>query len=100
VNEWNGLGYTVVDRDQFAFTIESVELNADQKQATATVCVTDGSKLVLPSATPGGPVVIIDDTFVSGREAWDVRLDPDGVWRAYAAPGVGETSETDQCGVG
>lgn len=95
INEWNGLGYTVRDREQFRFVIESVQVDDDGSRATATVCIADGSKLVLPAAD--GTDVIIDDTFVSGREAWDVRLDPDGTWRAYAAPGVGETSETDQC---
>lgn len=95
INEWNGLGYTVRDREQFRFVIETVQVDDDGSRATVTVCIADGSKLVLPTAD--GSDVIIDDTFVSGREAWDVRLDPDGSWRAYAAPGVGETSETDQC---
>ena len=49
------------------------------------MCIADGSKLVLPAAD--GTDVIIDDTFVSGREAWDVRLDPDGSWQRVCGPG-------------
>lgn len=95
INEWNALGYTVRDRDQYRYVIEAIELSPDERSATATVCIADGSKLVLPAAEGD---VIIDGTFVSGRAAWDMRLDPDGDWRAYDAPAVGESSETDQCG--
>jgi hypothetical protein len=98
INEWNALGYTVRDRDRARFVIENIDVDATATRATATVCIADGSRLVLPSAD--GTDVIIDDAFVSGREAWELRLDPDGSWRAYAAPGVGETSETDQCPAG
>jgi hypothetical protein len=97
ITEWNAAGYKVVDRDQFRYMIEAVELAGDLRRATATVCVADGSKLVQPGAGPGGADVIIDDTYMSGREAWDVRLDPDGVWRAYDAPVVGSTEATDVC---
>jgi len=97
IEEWNSAGYTVIDRDQYRYVIESVELGADGTTATATVCLADGSKLVLPGAGPQGADVIIDDQFVSGREAWELRLDADGQWRAYSAPVVGVTEESDVC---
>jgi hypothetical protein len=100
VAEWNAAGYTVIDRDQFRYVIEGVDLAASLDQATVTVCFADGSKLVEPGVGPGGTDVIIDGEFVSGREAWDMRLDDDGVWRAYGAPVVGETEATDGCPAG
>jgi hypothetical protein len=100
INEWNAAGYTVRDRDKFRFFIEKVALQPDLTRATATVCIADGSRLVKPGAGPGGVDVIIDDTFGSGREAWDMRLDPDGKWRAYGAPAVGPTETTDVCPAG
>lgn len=97
ITEWNAAGFAVIDRDQFRYVVESVELADDMRQATVTVCVADGSKLVDPGAGPGGADLIIDDTYASGREAWDMRLDDDGVWRAHDAPGVGPTEATDVC---
>lgn len=97
INEWNDAGYTVIDRDQYRYVIESVEFGEDETTATATVCLTDGSKLVQPGAGPDGADVIIDDTFVSGRDAWEMRLDDDGKWRAYAAPAVGPMERSDVC---
>ena len=97
IEEWNSAGYTVIDRDQYRYVIESVALGADGNTATATVCLADGSKLVLPGAGPQGADVIIDDQFVSGREAWELRLDSDGQWRAYSAPVIGVTEESDIC---
>jgi hypothetical protein len=100
ITEWNGKGYTVVDRDQFRHVIEKVELSADLRQATATVCFADGSKLVDPGAGPNGANLIIDGAFVSGREAWDMRLEQDGVWRVHDAPVIGTTEVTDVCPAG
>lgn len=100
VTEWNGEGYTVIDRDQFRHVIEGVELSADLRQATVTVCFVDGSKLVDPGAAPDGTDLIIDGTFVSGREAWDMRLGDDGTWRAHDAPLIGTTEATDVCPAG
>jgi hypothetical protein len=97
VIEWNAAGYTVIDRDQFRYVIEGVEVADDLRRATVTVCVADGSKLVDPGAAPDGTDLIVDGTFTSGREAWDVRLDDDGVWRAYGAPAVGPSEATDVC---
>lgn len=97
IEEWNEAGYTVIDRDQFRFVIETVDLSDDGTAATATVCLADGSKLVAPAAGPDGADVIIDDVFISAREAWAMRLDADGSWRAYSAPVVGSTEETDVC---
>ena len=97
VGEWNSAGYTVIDRDQFRYVIESVKLNDDESQATAVVCIADGSKLVQPGAGPGGANVIVDDAYTSGRSSWDLRLDPDGQWRAYDAPAVGPTESKDVC---
>ena len=97
VNQWNGQGYTVRDRDQFRYVIESVVIGADGTTATAVVCIADGSKLVLPGAGPGGADVVVDDTYGSGRSTWDMRLDPDGRWRAYAAPASGPTETSDVC---
>jgi hypothetical protein len=100
VTEWNAAGYTVVDRDQFRYVIEEIVIADSLDQATVTVCFADGSKLVEPGAGPGGIDVIIDGTFASGREAWDMRLDDDGIWRAHDAPLIGETEDTDVCPVG
>jgi len=97
ITEWNQAGYAVIDRDQFRYVIESVDVAEDLRQATVTVCFADGSKLVDPGAGPGGSDVIIDGAFTSGREAWDVRLNDDGVWRAYDAPLIGTTEATDVC---
>ena len=94
VTEWNGEGYTVIDRDQFRHVIESVELSDDLRRATVTVCFADGSKLIDPGAGPDGADLIIDGTFVSGREAWDMRLGDDGIWRAHDAPLIGTTEVT------
>jgi hypothetical protein len=100
VAEWNAAGYTVVDRDEFRYVIESIVIAESLDQATVTVCFADGSKLVEPGVGPGGIDVIIDGAFASGREAWDMRLDDEGVWRAYDAPLIGETEDTDVCPVG
>ncbi|MBU3688424.1 MAG: hypothetical protein B7C54_11855 [Acidimicrobiales bacterium mtb01] len=100
VSEWNGAGYTVRNRDQFRYVIEAVTLNPDGRTASATVCIADGSDLVNPGAGPGGADVIIDDSYTSGRSAWDMRLDPDGRWRAYDAPAVGPTESSDVCPAG
>jgi hypothetical protein len=97
IGEWNAAGYTVIDRDQFRYVIESVVLGDDPARVTAVVCIADGSKLVLPDAAPDGGDVIIDDVYISGRSGWDMRLDGDGRWRAYDAPAVGSTESTDQC---
>ena len=100
INEWNAAGYTVRDRDKFRYVVESVAVQPDGKRATAMVCIADGSKLVKPGAGPGGVDVIIDDAYTSGRESWDMRLDPDGKWRAYDAPAVGPTEARDVCPAG
>jgi hypothetical protein len=97
INEWNTDGYTVRDRNKFRYVIERISLQDDLKRATVQLCYADGSKLVKPGAGPGGADVIVDDTFGSGREAWDMRLDPDGKWRAYAAPAVGPHETSDVC---
>lgn len=97
VQEWNAAGYTVRNRDQFGFVVEGVTLSPDGLTATATVCIADGSDLVHPGAGPGGADVIVDDAYTSGRSAWDMRLDPDGQWRAYDAPAVGPTESSDVC---
>lgn len=100
VQEWNAAGYTVRNRDQFRFVVEGVTLSPDGLTATATVCIADGSDLVHPGAGPGGADVIVDDAYTSGRSAWDMRLDPDGQWRAYDAPAVGPTESSDVCPAG
>ena len=97
IGEWNAAGYTVIDREQYRYVIESVVFGDTSAKATVVVCVADGSKLVLPGAAPDGGDVIIDDVYISGREAWDMRLDEDGQWRAYDAPAEGSTESTDQC---
>lgn len=100
VEEWNAAGYTVRNRDQFRYVIEAVTVSPDGTTASATVCIADGSDLVHPGAGPGGADVIIDDSYTSGRSAWDMRLDPDGRWRAYDAPAVGPTESSDVCPAG
>lgn len=97
ISEWNAAGYTVRNRDQYRYVIEEVTLAPGGSQATALVCVADGSDLVKPGAGPGDADVIIDDSFTAGRESWDMRLEPDGKWRAYDAPAVGPTEATDVC---
>ena len=97
IEEWNGAGYTVIDRDQFRYVIESLTIGDDLTTATVLVCIADGSKLVLPGAAPDGGDVIVDDAYTSGRSQWDMRLDGDGRWRGYDAPAVGPTESTDQC---
>lgn len=100
VTQWNAAGYAVRDRDTFRYVVEQVELSADLTQATVLVCIADGTKLVQPGAGPGGADVIVDDSYVSGRELWDVRLDADGIWRPYAAPASGPTESRDVCPAG
>lgn len=97
VQEWNAAGYTVRNRDQFRFVVEGVTLSPDGTTASATVCIADGSDLVRPGAGPGGADVIVDDAYTSGRSTWDMRLDPDGKWRAHDAPAVGPTESSDVC---
>ena len=70
IQEWNAAGYTVRNRDQFRFVVESVALKPDGLSASAMVCIADGSALVHPAAGPGGADVIIDDSYTSGRSAW------------------------------
>ena len=43
INEWNADGYTVRDRDNFRYVVESVALQPDLKRATAIVCIADGA---------------------------------------------------------
>ena len=93
-------GYTVRNRDQFRFVIEKVSVSPSGVQAAVLVCIADGSDLVKPGAGPGGADVIVDDAYTSGRASWDVRLDTDGVWRAYDAPAVGTTESSDVCPAG
>ena len=100
IEEWNALGYTVRDREAFRYVIESVEVDGSGMEATATVCIADGSRLVMPNAAPDGSDVIVDDEFVSGRTAWQLRLDTDGVWRAFDSSPVGESASEDVCGAG
>lgn len=97
VQEWNAAGYTVRNRDEFRYVIETITPSADGLTASATVCIADGSDLVQPGAGPDGADVIVDDSFTSGRSAWEMRLDPDGRWRAYDAPAVGPTESSDVC---
>lgn len=97
IDEWNAAGYTVTDRDQFRYVVESVALSSDLTSATAVVCIADGSKLVLPGAAPDGGNVVVDDVYVSGRESWAMQLDADGVWKVFEAPALGPTESTDQC---
>ncbi len=100
IADWNSKGYAIRKADTFRFVVESVDVNADGTQATALVCIADGTTLVSPGTGPGGADVIIDDSYISGRELWDVRLDPDGVWRPYAAPASGSTESRDVCPAG
>jgi hypothetical protein len=100
INEWNAAGYTVRNRDEFRFVVESVALKPDGLSASAMVCIADGSALVHPGAGPAGADVIVDDSYTSGRSAWDMRLDPDGKWRVYDAPAVGPTESSDVCPAG
>jgi hypothetical protein len=97
LSQWNQEGYAVREREKFRYVIESVTVDPDGKRATANVCVADGSKLVKPGAAPDGSDIVVDGAYTSGREAWDVRLDDDGVWRPYDAPAVGPVEAKDVC---
>jgi len=96
--EWNSLGYTVRDRDQFRFVVESVVVDPSLATAVATVCIADGSRLVLPNAAPDGSDVVIDDEYTSGRSEWDMRLDADGAWRLHDSTPIGVAETVDVCG--
>ena len=100
INEWNSSGYAVRDRDQFRYVIESVSIGGEGVTATATVCIADASRLVIPSAAPDGGDVIVDDEYTSGRSAWDMRLDPDGVWRVHDTTPIGAAASEDLCPAG
>ena len=100
INEWNSSGYAVRDRDQFRYVVESVSIGGDGVTATATVCISDASRLVIPSAAPDGGDVIVDDEYTSGRSAWDMRLDPDGVWRVHDTTPIGAAASEDLCPAG
>jgi hypothetical protein len=97
INEWNSSGYAVRDRDKFRYIVESVSLGADGVTATATVCIADATRLVIPNAAPDGGDVIVDDEYTSGRSAWDMRLDPDGVWRVHDTTPIGAAASEDLC---
>lgn len=97
ISQWNAAGYAVREREKFRYVIESVTVDPDGKRATANVCVADGSKLVKPGAAPDGSDIVVDGAYTSGREAWDVRLDDDGVWRPYDAPAIGPVEAKDVC---
>jgi hypothetical protein len=97
INEWNSAGYAVRNRDRFRFVVESVNLDGGLNRATAIVCIADGSQLVRPGIGPGGADVVVDGAYVSGRSAWDIRLDGDGRWRVYDAPAQGVSEEKDIC---
>ena len=97
IQEWNAAGYTVRNRDRFRYVIESVTVNPGASSASAVVCIADGSRLVKPGAGPGGADVVVDETYGSGRETWDIRLDADGRWRVYDAPALGPTESRDVC---
>lgn len=97
ITEWNAAGYALREGDDFRYVIEQVQLGPELNQATVTVCSSDGSQLVLPGAGPGGADVVIDESYASGRAAWDVRADADGRWRVHAAPAIGPTESRDIC---
>lgn len=97
IQEWNAAGYTVRNRDQFRYVVESVVLKPDGVSVSAVVCIADGSDLVYPGAGPGGADVIIDDAYTSGG-ALPGTCDsiPTGSG-AYDAPAVGPTESSDLC---
>jgi hypothetical protein len=97
IRQWNAAGYTIRDRQRFRYVVEQITLQNGEKQASVQVCIADGSALVKPAEGPGGADVIVDDSFVSGRSMWDMRLDADGRWRAYDAPASGPTEARDVC---
>jgi hypothetical protein len=100
INEWNSLGYAVRDRDQFRFVTESVTIGTDGVSATATVCIADATRLVLPNAAPDGSDVILDDEYTSGRSEWNMRLEADGAWRVFDTSPIGVAATEDVCSAG
>ncbi len=79
INEWNSLGYTVRDRDQFRFVTESVAIGTDGVSAVGDGVHRRRTRLVLPNAAPDGSDVVLDDEYTSGRSEWNMRLEADGV---------------------
>lgn len=97
IREWNADGQTVRNRDKFRYVVEAVTIAPDGRQAAVIVCIADGSVRLKPGVGPGGADVVVDDAFVSGRSSWDMRLDPDGVWRAHDGSAFGPTESRDVC---
>ena len=98
VQEWNAAGYTVRNRDQFRFVVESVTLGSDGRTASATVCIADGSDLVLEQLSAATKVSV---ALWAGLERNDFSRWPGGLYarsyvRSYAeAIGVDPDSTVD-----
>ena len=98
INDWNAQGFAVREREKFRYVIESVTLAENSlERATAVVCIADGSIRVRPGAGPGGADVIVDDSFISGRDSLQMRIEADGRWKVYDGPSVGPGEATDIC---
>ena len=74
-------GYRIGETDTIVYEIESIDVVSDGQVALVAVCVTDGSVIYLPDPTGGDDRQIINDSFVSSREVFQMEL-LDGRWVA------------------
>jgi hypothetical protein len=98
ITQYNAEGQISRNRDRNHYNIESIDIQGADR-ATGVLCNTDGSERVRPGAGPNGVDIIVDDFFVSKREAFEMRLDADGVWRLYDGHIIGNPSGVDLCPV-
>jgi hypothetical protein len=98
VTKYKAAGYVSRRRERNHHNIESVTIQGADR-ATAVVCNTDGSETVQPGAGLDGGDLIVDGQFVSRRDTYDMRLDPDGLWRLYDGKLIKSSSGDDLCPV-
>lgn len=67
-------GYRIGDSDTIVYEIESIDFVSDGEVALVGVCVTDASVIYLPDPTGGDDRQIINDSFVSSREVFQMEL--------------------------
>ena len=98
ITQYNAEGQVSRNRERNHYKIESVTIQGSAR-ASAVVCNTDGSERVLPGAGPNGVDIIVNDSFVSRRDTYEMQLDADGVWRLYGGSIIGDPSGVDLCPV-
>ena len=98
LTQYNAEGQVSRNRERNHYKIESVTIQGADR-ASAVVCNTDGSERVLPGAGPNGVDIIVNDSFLSRRDTYEMQLDADGVWRLYGGSIIGNPSGVDLCPV-